>query len=97
MIFKSQYCFVNISATEAQIFLKFETYIHKVVKNHQMIFHKDPCTDGRTQGVCVCARFIATKRAHVRLRLVCAQMCTDLYEKSFDDSLLPYEYKSQIS
>ena len=42
-------------------------------------------------------RFIATKRAHVRLRLVSARVCTDLYEKLFDDSLLPYEDKSQIS
>ena len=78
--------------------MKFETYCHKVVKNHQMIFHKDPCTDARTRGVnCVRARFIATKRAHVCLRLVCAHLSTDLNEKLFDDSLLPYEYKSQIS
>ena len=32
MIFKSQYCFANISATEAPMFMKFETYIHETVK-----------------------------------------------------------------
>ena len=48
MIKKSQYCFANISATEAQIVMKFETYIYKIVRNHYMIFRKDPCTDART-------------------------------------------------
>ena len=42
MIFKSKYCFANISATEAQIFMKFETYLDTVVKTHQIIFRKDP-------------------------------------------------------
>ena len=55
MIFKSQYCFANISATKGQIFLKFKTYIYKIVKNYQMIVCKDPYTDARTQGVNVCA------------------------------------------
>ena len=36
-----------------------------------------------------CARFVAMKRARTHLRLVYAHLCTDLYEKSFDDSLLP--------
>ena len=97
MIFKSQYCFANISATKASIFMKFKTYIHKIVQNYQMIFRKDPCTHTRTQGVNVGACFVATKRASARLRLVCPLVCTDLYEKSFDNSLLSYKYKSQIS
>ena len=46
--FKSQYGFANISGMKAQIFMKFETYIHMLVKNNQMIFRKDPCTDTRT-------------------------------------------------
>ena len=45
-----------ISATKAQIFMKFKNYIHKIVKNHQIIFCKDPCTHVRTQGVNVCTR-----------------------------------------
>ena len=32
-----------------------------------------------------------------RLRTVRAHVCTDLYESFFDNSLLSYEYKSQIS
>ena len=41
--------------------------------------------------------FIASKRTRSHLRLLCARVCTDLYEKSFDNSLLSYEYKSKIS
>ena len=33
MNFISQYCFANISATKASIFMKFETYNDKIVKN----------------------------------------------------------------
>ena len=43
MIFKSQYCFANISATKAPIVMKFETSIHKKVKNYQKKNRKDPC------------------------------------------------------
>ena len=35
---------------EARIFMKFETYVHKVVLNHQPNFHKDPCKDARARG-----------------------------------------------
>ena len=80
------------------IFMKFETYIHKILKNYQMIFCKDPCTHSRTRGVNLRARIsVATNRASARLRLVCPLVYTDLYEKSFDNSLLSYEFKSQIS
>ena len=34
----------------------------------------------------------AAKRAHARLQIVCARVCMDLYEKSFDDSLLSYHH-----
>ena len=44
LIFKNQDCCANISATKARIFIKFQTYIHKIVKNYQKIFCKDPCT-----------------------------------------------------
>ena len=36
------------------------------------------------------ARFIVTKHAPIRLRLVRAHVFTDLYEKLVDDSLLSY-------
>ena len=41
----------NISLTEAQIFMKFETYVYKIVLDHQPNFHKDPCKDARARGV----------------------------------------------
>ena len=63
MIFKSQYCFANISATKAQIFMKFETFICKIVQNHQLIFRKDPCTHARTRGVNVCTRVLSLRNA----------------------------------
>ena len=99
MIFKSQNCFANISATKAPIFMKFETYIHKIVKNYHKKNHRDPCTQARMHTSCkrACAHFLAAKRARVCLRTVCAHVCTDLYEFFFDNSLLSYKYKFQIS
>ena len=98
MIKKSQYCFANISAMKASIFMKFETYINKIVKKYQMIFRKDPCKDACTRGVNVRAHVLSRRnaRAHV-YAFVRVRVCTDLYEKSLDNSLLSYEFKSQIS
>ena len=80
MIFKSQNCFANISATKAQIFIKFETYIYKIVKNYQMIFRKNPCTYARTGGVNVRVRVSSwpNTRANVNasFALVCARILT---------------------
>ena len=36
---------------EARIFMKFETYVHKIVLDHQPNFHKDLCKDARARGV----------------------------------------------
>ena len=46
----------NISLTEAQIFMKFETYVYKIVLDHQPNFHKDPCKDACARGVNARAR-----------------------------------------
>jgi len=35
---------------EAPIFMKFETYVHKIVLDHQPNFYKDPCKDARARG-----------------------------------------------
>ena len=56
MIFKTQDCIANIFATKAPIFIKFDTYILKIVKNYQKKFRKDPCTHARTREVNVPAR-----------------------------------------
>ena len=42
MTFESQHRCAIISAMKARIFMKFETYIHKIVKNYLLIFRKDP-------------------------------------------------------
>ena len=83
MIFKSQYCFANISATEAQIFMKFETHIHKIVRNHHMIFRKDPCTHARTQDVSVCARVSSRQNARTYGYVSRARMCTRIFTKNY--------------
>ena len=82
MIFESQYNFANISVTKAPILMKFETKVHKIVKD----YHK------RSR-----ARFVATKRACARFVFVCASVCMDLYQRKFGISLLSYELKFQIS
>ena len=35
--------FGHISSMEARIFMKFETYVHKIEVDHQPNFHNDPC------------------------------------------------------
>ena len=41
---------------EAQIFMKFETFVHKIVIDHQPNFHKDPFKDASAQceNACTC-------------------------------------------
>ena len=79
MIKKSQYCFANISATKASIFMKFETYIYKMVKNYQMIFRKDPCTHARTRGVSV--RMLVSSRQNARAHVYAS--CARVYARIF--------------
>ena len=83
MIFKSQYCFANISATEAQIFMKFETHIHKIVRNHHMIFRKDPCTHARTQDVSVCLRVSSRQNVRAHIYVSCARVCAGIFTKNY--------------
>ena len=73
--------FANISATTAPIFVKFETYVHKLVKNYKTNFCKDLYT--HTGTPCLCP--------------VCARVFTDLYQISFVSSFLSYELKFWIS
>ena len=82
MIFKSQYCFANISATEAQIFMKFETYIHELVKNHQIFFCKDPCTHARSGDVNVRARVLSRWNARAHTYALCTRICTRIFMKN---------------
>ena len=83
MIFKSKYCFANIFATETQIFMKFDTYLHKVVKKHQIIFRKDPCKDARTRGVSVCTRVLSRQNGRAHVYVSCPRMCARNFTKNY--------------
>ena len=48
--------------------MKFETYVHKIVIDHQPNFHKDPCKAACTRGVN--ARWKTSDEMRARLRLV---------------------------
>ena len=78
MISKCLYYFANISATKAPIFMKFETYIHKILKNYLLIFRKDPCTHKRTRGenmrACVSSRQNVPAYIYASCVCVCAQI-----------------------
>ena len=82
MTFESQYRFANISATKARIFIKFQTYIHKIVKNDQKIFRKDPCAHAHTRGVNVCARVLSRRNARVQIFASCAPLCCRIFTKN---------------
>ena len=82
MIFKTQDCFANISATKAPIFVKFQTYIHKIVKNQQQIFRKDPCTNARTRGVNVRAHVFSRQNARAHVYASCARVCARIFTKN---------------
>ena len=82
MIFKSQYCFANISATKAPIFMKFETYIHKIVKNYQKKFRKDLCTHARTRGVNMRARVSSRQNTRTHIYPSCARVFAWIFTKN---------------
>ena len=82
MTFESQYRFANISATKARIFIKFQTYIHKIVKNDQKIFRKDPCTHAHTRGVNVCARVLSRRNVRAHIFASCAPVCARIFTKN---------------
>ena len=82
MIFKSQYCFANISATKAPIFMKFETYIYKIVQNYQMIFRKDLCTHARTRGINVRAPVLSRRNARAHVYASCAPVFAQIFTKT---------------
>ena len=68
--------------------MKFETYIHKIVKNHQKSFRKDMCKHWRTWGVNVRALVLSRGRMftprvraclHGSLRKICWWFFTILW------------------
>ena len=81
MVFKSQYCFANISATKAPIFMKFETYIHKIVKNYHKIFGKDLCIHARTRGINVRPSVLSRQNVRAPVYASCARTCARIFTK----------------
>ena len=72
----------NISATKAQILMKFET--HMIVVHYHKNFGDDPCTLTRAGGKNACAHI----SLHVHAITPCA--CMDHYKKFCGTSLLSY-------
>ena len=72
--------FGHISSMEARIFMKFETYVHKIVLDHQPNFHKDPCKDARARGENVC-----TCEALQRFRSESTKIKKMRFSASYDD------------
>ena len=82
MTFESQYRFANISATKAWIFMKFETFFHKIVKNYLLIFRKDPCTHKCTRGENMCACVSSRQNVPTHIYASCVCMCARIFMKN---------------
>ena len=82
MTFERQYHLANISATKAQIFMKFETYIHKIVKNYLLIFRKDPCAHARTRGKIMRAHVSSRQNARDYIYASCVCVCARIFTKN---------------
>ena len=82
MTFESQYHFANISATKAWIFMKFETYNHKIVKDYLTFFYKDPCTHARTRCKNMRARVLSRQNAREHVYTTCVRVCARIFMKN---------------
>ena len=77
MISKSQDCFAK-----APIFMKFQTFIHKIVKNYHKSFSKDPYTHARTRGINVRTHVLSRRNARTHLYASCMRMCAQIFMKN---------------
>ena len=69
MFSKSQYCFANISTTEAWILMKFYMVVNWYLVSLSIKFHEDPCINAHVRVVNVRAHVLSrvhtlTTRAH---------------------------------
>ena len=62
--------------------MKFETFIHEIVKHYQMIFRKDPCIHTRTRRVNVRARVLSRRNARAHIYASCVRMCARIFMKN---------------
>ena len=58
-----QYCFANISATKAQISMKFYMVVNYYRVSLSFKFHEDPCINARTRVVNACKHILSRVRA----------------------------------
>ena len=63
MIKKHKYCFANISATEARIFMKFYVVVNIYLVSLSFKFHEDPCINARARAINAHARDLSRVRA----------------------------------
>ena len=61
--------------------MKFETFIHKIVKNHQMIFRKDPWIHTRTRSINVSAAVLSRRNVRTHAYALCARVCARMFMK----------------
>ena len=62
--------------------MKFETFIHEIVKIYQMIFRKDPCTHAHTRGVNVRARILSRQNVRAHVYASCAHVYAWIFTKN---------------
>ena len=62
--------------------MKFETFIHEIVKNYQVIFYKDPCTHAHTRGVNVRARILSRRNARAHVYASCGRAYARIFMKN---------------
>ena len=62
--------------------MKFETFIHEIVKIYQMIFRKDPCTHAHTRGVNVRARILSRQNGRAHVYASCAHVYAWIFTKN---------------
>ena len=91
MYSESQYCFANISATKAWVFMKFYMVVNYHLVSLSFKFHADWCINARARAV--------KARAHVlsRLRAFMPRARASVHGSSVGGRLLSYEHKSKIS
>ena len=63
--------------------MKFETFIHEIVKNYQMIFRKDPCIHTHTRRVNVRTRVLSRRNARAHVYASCVRMCARIFIKNY--------------
>ena len=62
--------------------MKFDMFIHEIVKNCQMIFRQDPCIHTPTRCIDVRARILSRWNARAHVYSSCRHMCVRIFMKN---------------